>query len=82
MHRQYFFYFVIISCFGACDGDTGLYRLVDGGHQDTKRGILAALQGLVRDGVGLPGFNIRCNVRIQLSYRHFGNRASGVVTFF
>lgn len=47
-----------------------------------REGNLQLCQGLVRHGVGLLGFNIRCNVRIQLSYRHFGNRAPGVVTFF
>lgn len=47
-----------------------------------REGNLQLCRGLVRHGVGLLGFNIRCNVRIQSSYRHFGNRASGVVTFF
>lgn len=47
-----------------------------------REGNLQLCQGLARHGVGLLGFNIRCNVRIQLSYRHFGNRAPGVVTFF
>lgn len=42
---------------------------------------LQLCRGLVRYGVGLLGFNIRCNVRIQSSYHHFGNRASGVVIY-